>query len=39
MQFAYLQISTVIASLVRRIELRIEGSFPKSDYAVSRLLY
>ena len=33
-QFAYLQISTIIIALVRRLEFRIEGEFPKADYAV-----
>ena len=33
-QFAYLQISTVIIALIRRMEFRIEGEFPKADYAV-----
>ena len=37
MQFAYLQISTVICALIRRLELRIEGDFPKSDYSVRSL--
>nr|AEB00644.1 sterol 14 alpha-demethylase [Ganoderma lucidum]AEB00645.1 sterol 14 alpha-demethylase [Ganoderma lucidum] len=32
-QFAYLQISTIIIALVRRLEFRIEGEFPKADYA------
>ncbi|KAI0649384.1 cytochrome P450 [Trametes meyenii] len=32
-QFAYLQISTVICALVRRLELRVEGEFPASDYS------
>ncbi|KAI0671481.1 cytochrome P450 [Trametes maxima] len=32
-QFAYLQISTVICALVRRLEMRIEGEFPASDYS------
>ncbi|PIL35698.1 cytochrome P450 [Ganoderma sinense ZZ0214-1] len=32
-QFAYLQISTVIIALIRRLEFRIEGEFPKADYA------
>ena len=34
LQFAYLQISTIIAALVRRLEFRLEGEFPKSDFAV-----
>ena len=33
-QFAYLQISTIITALVRRMEFRLDGEFPKSDYAV-----
>ena len=33
-QFAYLQISTIITALVRRMEFRFDGEFPKSDYAV-----
>ena len=37
LQFAYLQISTVICALIRRLELRIEGEFPKSDYSVRSL--
>ncbi|KAI0749434.1 lanosterol 14-alpha-demethylase [Daedaleopsis nitida] len=32
-QFAYLQISTVISALVRRMEFRLQGEFPKSDYS------
>ncbi|TBU32626.1 lanosterol 14-alpha-demethylase [Dichomitus squalens] len=31
-QFAYLQISTIITALIRRMEFRIEGEFPKPDY-------
>ncbi len=33
-QFAYLQISTIIVALIRRMEFRIEGEFPKADYGV-----
>ncbi|KAI0635800.1 cytochrome P450 [Trametes polyzona] len=32
-QFAYLQISTVISALVRRLEFRLEGPFPQPDYS------
>ncbi|TFK94047.1 sterol 14 alpha-demethylase [Polyporus arcularius HHB13444] len=31
-QFAYLQISTAICALIRRLELKLESDFPKSDY-------
>ena len=33
-QFAYLQIGTVISALIRRMEFRLEGEFPKPDYSV-----
>ncbi|KAH9945357.1 cytochrome P450 [Epithele typhae] len=32
-QFAYLQISTIIVAMIRRLELRVDGEFPKSDFA------
>ncbi|KAI0775324.1 cytochrome P450 [Trametes elegans] len=31
--FAYLQISTIIIALVRRLEFRFEGEFPQPDYS------
>lgn len=33
-QFAYLQLSTVVSTIIRRVELRLEGSFPKPNYQV-----
>ncbi|PCH42499.1 lanosterol 14-alpha-demethylase [Wolfiporia cocos MD-104 SS10] len=32
-QFALLQIGVIIATIVRKIELRLEGPFPKPDYS------
>ena len=34
-QFAYLQIGTVIATIIRKLELRLEGGFPAHNYHVS----
>ncbi|KAI0783594.1 cytochrome P450 51 [Abortiporus biennis] len=31
-QFAYLQLGTVITTLIRRLEFRLEGKFPAPDY-------
>ncbi|TBU43941.1 14 alpha-demethylase [Dichomitus squalens] len=31
-QFAYLQIGTIIATLLRHMEFRLEGAFPKPDF-------
>ncbi|PAV16228.1 lanosterol 14-alpha-demethylase [Pyrrhoderma noxium] len=31
-QFAYLQIGTVISTIVRKIEMRLEGKFPEHNY-------
>lgn len=36
-QFAYVQIGTIIATLVRRMELRMETPFPEHNYHVSSL--
>ncbi|OBZ76445.1 Lanosterol 14-alpha demethylase [Grifola frondosa] len=32
-QFAYLQVSMIIATLVRKLEFRLEDNFPKPDFA------
>ncbi|CCM04255.1 uncharacterized protein FIBRA_06422 [Fibroporia radiculosa] len=32
-QFAMVQISSIVATMLRKIELRLEGPFPKSDYS------
>jgi sterol 14-demethylase len=34
-QFAYLQLSVIVATIVRRIEMRINGKFPEHNYHVS----
>jgi sterol 14-demethylase len=31
-QFAYLQLSTILATIVRRVELRLQGAFPEHNY-------
>jgi len=31
-QFAYLQIGTILATIVRKVELRLESNFPKNNY-------
>lgn len=38
-QFALLQIGMVIVTMLRKIELRLEGPFPKPDYTVRLLLW
>ena len=37
LQFAYLQLSTIIATIIRRVELRVVGNFPKHNYHVGPL--
>jgi membrane-anchored glycerophosphoryl diester phosphodiesterase (GDPDase) len=39
-QFAYLQLGTIITTIIRRVELRLEGDkFPQHNYHVSSFLY
>ena len=33
-QFAYLQLSTVLATMIRRIEIKLEGEMAKPNYQV-----
>ena len=35
LQFAYLQLGTIIATIVRRIELKLEQPVPEHNYRVS----
>lgn len=34
-QFAFVQVGTIIVSLVRRLEMKIESKVPEHNYAVS----
>jgi hypothetical protein len=36
-QFAYLQLGTVITTVIRNIEMKLEGPFPQHNYHASYL--
>jgi hypothetical protein len=38
-QFAYLQLGTILLTLVRKLEMRIEERIPKHNYHVSAVHY
>ena len=40
LQFAYLQLGTIITTIIRRVELRLEGrNFPAHNYHVGTMAY
>ena len=34
-QFAYVQLGTIVATMVRKMQFKLEGPFPQHNYAVS----
>jgi hypothetical protein len=38
-QFAYLQLGTLVTTIIRKLELRLAGPVPSPDYHVSNFVY